>query len=570
MAKVQNIKIRQTWIEEEIEKCAKELNLKEDDGFLYLVSSLLMDCSYADIEVEDVVDGGGDKQIDLIHIEDDQDKGHADILILQAKNATGFSSNTVIQIRNGMDWIFERPKSDLATLKNHSFRKRIEEIRALRSDYGASNLSVHLYHVTNGDKTVLSDEYLQETKTLVDKYSNLGLGEFLFDQLGAHELVELMNEGDRAKRRVDLELPILYDINRASMIEFAQGDTKSFVCTVKGDELAKAASVEPRDSIFDQNVRPYYGSTGKVNKDIWNTCTSTDSSRFWFLNNGITMVCDSFDFTRDTDNPVLKIKNAQIVNGCQTTVTIREAFEKGELNNNVNVLIRVYSTDNPNLVNKITLTTNNQNKITDRDLRANDSVQQDIQSLMEERYGYFYERKNKQHKALRGPNKQKIVPSPKAAQAYLAIIRTKPANAKGYLSAIWSDFYNEIFVNASVIDLLVAYKIYQLCHVQALAASKLNDISATERDCRVYGIFQVARTIGFYLLNDQWGHSNIDKVEKLLSVFENENLPDDIYKKALDIVVEIRKKDELEYPIPALYFKNTLSQRKLNSRLKNG
>lgn len=85
------------------------------------------------------------------------------------------------------------------------------------------------------------------------------------------------------------------------------------------------------------------------------------------------MVCDFFDFTRDPDNPSLKIKNAQIVNGCQTTVTLREAYEKKKLDESVKVLLRVYSTDNPSLVEKITLTTNNQNKITDRDdLRAND------------------------------------------------------------------------------------------------------------------------------------------------------------------------------------------------------
>jgi hypothetical protein len=128
------------------------------------------------------------------------------------------------------------------------------------------------------------------------------------------------------------------------------------------------------------------------------------------------MVCDSFDFTRDPDNPVLKIKNAQIVNGCQTTVTLREAHEKKELDKHVNILLRVYSTDNPSLVEKITLTTNNQNKITDRDLRANDPVQRDIERIMSEKYDYFYERKNKQQKNLKGPPKKKIVPSPKAAR----------------------------------------------------------------------------------------------------------------------------------------------------------
>ncbi len=290
--------------------------------------------------------------------------------------------------------------------------------------------------------------------------------------------------------------------------------------------------------------------------------------RFWFLNNGVTMVCDSFDFTRDPDNPVLKVKNAQIVNGCQTTVTLRDAHEKKVLDSNVKVLLRVYSTDNPSLVEKITLTTNNQNKITDRDLRANDPVQRDIERIMSEKYDHFYERKNKQHKNLKGPAKKKVVPSPKAAQAYLAVVRAKPANARGYLGAIWSDHYGEIFKNASVADLLVAYKIYQLCNTEARAAKKLPTVAREERDCRVYGLFHIARTIGHELLNDSWGHGNAANVEAILAKFNEEKLPQDTYKKTLDVVVAMRSEDEKDYPIPAMYFKNTASQRKLNAKLK--
>lgn len=565
---VDNIKIRQTWIEEETEKCAQEINDTEDVGFLFLVSSLLLDCSPREIEAEDVVDGGQDKQIDFIHIEDNQDKGHADITIIQAKNTKSFSSNTVIQIRNGLDWTFERPKSEIDGLDNANFKEKIKELRSLRSDYGAANITIRVYHITNGDKASLSKEYLEEAKILDDKYSSLGFGDFMFDQLGAHELMELINEGDRAKRKVDLELPVIYDINQASIMEFTQGDTNSFVCTVRGSELAKVASTDPRDAIFDLNVRPYYGSKGKVNKDIWDTCTGEESSRFWFLNNGITMVCDTFDFTRDPDNPALKVKNAQIVNGCQTTVTLREAYEKNKLDKNVKVLLRVYSTDNPSLVEKITLTTNNQNKITDRDLQANDPVQRDIERIMLEQYSYFYERKNKQHKSLRGPNKKKIIPSPKAAQAYLAVVRSKPANARGYLGAIWSDFYGEIFENASVADLLVSYKIYMLCHAESLCAKKLNKITSTERDCRVYGIFHIARAIGHKLLNDNWGHSSVEEVERVLKMFEEDTLPNNIYIDSLKVVEDLRKEDEETYPIPAMYFKNTASQRKLNTKLR--
>lgn len=567
MTAVDNILIRQTWIEEETEKVASELNEKIDMAFLMFGAATILDVSPSEIEAVDIVDGGQDKQIDYIHIEDDEDKGHASINIIQAKNSKGFSSNTVIQVRNGLDWIFERPKSEIEQLENAAFKEKINEIRSLRSDYGAANISVQVYHITNGDKSKLSHEYLQEAKVLSDKYGNLGFADFLLDQLGAHELVELMNAGDRAKRKVDIDIPIIYDTNTASLIEYSQGDTKSVVCTIQSSVLAQLASTEPRDSIFDMNIRPFYGSLGKVNQDIWATCTGEEASRFWFLNNGVTMVCEHFDVIRDPDAPKIKVRDAQIVNGCQTSVTIREAFEKGVLIEDAKVMLRLYSTDNPNLIEKITLTTNNQNKITDRDLRANDSVQRDIERLMEERYGYLYERKNKQHRSVQKFKKHLVVPSPKAAQSYLAIVRAKPSNARGYLGAIWSDFYSEIFSDASVADLLVAYLIHQICHKQALATRNLDGISITERDSRVYGSFHIARVIGYHLLKDCWGHSNEAQVEKLIKKLVNSTIAADTYDNALQIVKTIRSEDEKEHPIPALYFKNNLSQKKLNAHL---
>src|SRR5262245_32610425 len=142
MSSVDNIQIRQTWIEEQTEKYSKELGEAEDNAFLFLVASLLLDCAPEDIEAEDIVDGSQDKQIDFIHIEDNQDIGKADIYILQSKNTRGFSSNIVIQLKNGLDWVFERPKSEVNKIFNPSFKAKILEIRELRKEYGASNLSV--------------------------------------------------------------------------------------------------------------------------------------------------------------------------------------------------------------------------------------------------------------------------------------------------------------------------------------------------------------------------------------------------------------------------------------------
>lgn len=566
MSEVDNIKMRQSWIDDEIIKTQNENGLSKDAAFLHLSSSLILECQPTDIDPADIVDGGFDKQIDLIHVEDDQDRGIANISIIQAKKHDGFESNIVIQIKNGLDWIFEHSRSEIEKLPNVNFKNKILEIRELRSSYGSSNLSVTAYHATIADTGRLSDEYISEQKMLSDKYSNAGFGQFDFKPLGAHELVEIIDEGDRHKRQIDVEIPIMYDKNSPSVIKYSQGDTSSLICTVSGRDLATAASVEPRDAIFDLNVRPFYGSGGRVNKDILSTCSGDDASRFWFLNNGITMVCDKFDLVSDPDVAKVKVTNAQIVNGCQTTVSIREAFEKNELKEEVKVLLRLYSTDNPNLVDRITLTTNNQNRITDRDLRANDPVQRDIERIMLEKFDHYYERKNRQYRSYRGERKKRIIPSPKAAQAYLAIVRGKPSNARGYLAAVWSDFYGEIFQYASVSDLVLSHKILSFCQSMA-KLSKQENLSEVELETRVYGSNHVARVMGFELLKDSWGNSNIDAVEDLIFAEDLDDKLRDAYAKATALCVDLRKAHKEEDPIPALYFKTAKAQRAINSKL---
>ena len=81
-------------------------------------------------------------------------------------------------------------------------------------------------------------------------------------------------------------------------------------------------------------------------------------------------------------------------------------------------------------------------------------------------------------------------------------------------------------------------------------------------------MFHIARTMGFALLKDSWGFKNIEEVEILLAKFENNSLPHSVYKEALDVVMTLRELDEKSYTVPAMYFKNSVSQRNRNAKLR--
>ena len=556
-SKGENIQICQTSLIEMTYALEKQFECKNrPDAFLKLCLGIVLGINPEDIEEEDIVEGSSEKQIDYIRIEDNPDSSTASILILQAKQEKGFKSNTVILLRNGMNWIFSKSKREYEKLTNQKFKNKIGEIRELRTKYGTSALDVKLYYVTLGDSISTSKEFNEEKDALIDVYSNSGFRNFDFSVIGAKKLFKIQNARERIARSINYDLPFEYSPNITSLIEYTGKNserTKSVVCSVKGNELARLAASAGGDFVFDQNLRPFLGNVGKVNDDIQKTCTDAEDSKlFWFLNNGITMICDKVDVVKDADRPLIKLSNVQIVNGCQTTVTLRNALDRVALNDEVSVLIKILETKDANLIGKITLTTNNQNKITSRDLKANDPTQILIQQNILKKYKLHYERKTKEFYRNTKVLRKHIVPNNKVGQAYLSTVLRRPAIARGYQRFL--SFARQVCV---IEDLLLSFLIYDF----VASRSRGKDISVVKNEVAVYGSFHLTRLCWYQLTNDKYGASNIHSTAALVNTISKK--PDSlikIYLKAITLLTKewerVRKLDKN----PALYFKNMNSQ----------
>ena len=91
-------------------------------------------------------------------------------------------------------------------------------------------------------------------------------------------------------------------------------------------EKAKANSY----NLFDENIRDYLGSGGKINSKIKETLKDGKDKRFFvYYNNGITIVCSNISKISDNGNSFV-ISNPKIVNGCQTVSTIHEVLKEYE------------------------------------------------------------------------------------------------------------------------------------------------------------------------------------------------------------------------------------------------
>jgi hypothetical protein len=146
------------------------MSVPEDMAFLRFAHSVIVGQSIHAFDPSDLVDGGQDKQIDALTIEQSRDE--AIVYILQVKNVRTFSSNHLILMRNGLDWIFNKPRAELNSLTNVSFRDKIVEYRSVQGGLGPSNIHITVAFVTNGLKSDLSDEFEQEAKAIRSQYDN--------------------------------------------------------------------------------------------------------------------------------------------------------------------------------------------------------------------------------------------------------------------------------------------------------------------------------------------------------------------------------------------------------------
>lgn len=535
--------VRQQIVVDEVEVIADLLGIPEDAAFLRFAHQLLTGRSLHNFDPDDLVDGGQDKQIDTVTI--DANESSADVWIIQAKNSSSFSSNALVQMGNGLRWLLEAPRRALETLDNQPFRDKIQEFRGVRSDLGPSNLRLHVAFVAAGSTETLSREFEQEISAVRERYSDEDLYEsFDLRAYGHDELNELLRARDRRAKSINADLRIRYDVNKPSVISYRADELRGFVCTVSAQEIARLVNDDPSGSVFDLNLRKFLGGRGAVNKDIMETCTSPESAHeFWFLNNGITIVCDGFDPNPDADDPRVKLKNLQIVNGCQTATTLATAQKEGNLRSEVRVLARIYEAPKGGLVDKIVLTTNNQNRISSRDLRANDVVQVDMERGFAI-YDLLYERKQRQHDAS-GADPKKIVPNEAVGQWYLAVVLKNPADGRGRKYKVWGEFYDKIFAAKRPIEPYVVAVLLGRRVGEWITASGLKkDEKDLRRVLAKRGAFHVGRIAAFlWKGSDRWNEPQDVLAGRINALTDDPGALDDTIAEAFALLEKTISKD---------------------------
>lgn len=218
-----------------------------------------------------------------------------------------------------------------------------------------------------------------------------------------------------------------------------------FICLVELYEFYKFITDEHRKlqkQIFEANVRDYQGATS-VNDEIKTALEENWPENFWWLNNGITILCSNATHS----SKILTIEEPEIVNGLQTSIEIFNYFKTktSPENDRRNILIRVIKPEKEESRDRVIKATNSQTQIPTASLRATEKIHRDIEEYFKP-HGLFYDRRKNYYKN-EGKSIAKIVSIPFLAQSVMSVLLQKPNDARARPSSLLKkdEVYYEIF-----------------------------------------------------------------------------------------------------------------------------
>jgi hypothetical protein len=199
------------------------------------------------------------------------------------------------------------------------------------------------------------------------------------------------------------------------------------------------------------------------------TTLRDEPEKFFYYNNGITIICDEAEKKSRQGKDILQVSNPQIINGQQTTRTL--AAHAGEAAK-ASVLVKVihvprnkdgHSNGFEVLVSRIVAGTNWQNKITASDLMSNDRIQIELErSFRKLDYLYIRKRQSKGEARRSAPSKHyRPVRKEEIAQA-VAACELDPAVGRGGREPLFEeDLYSKVFPNTDPHFYLLRYRLFR-------------------------------------------------------------------------------------------------------------
>ena len=351
---------------------------------LYAMGLRLGTLDYENLRSESLLDGPDDKKVDFFRL--DFDDGIA--TIAQSYYADDWDipeppANKASDLNAALAWLLE---SDLNSIPRDSVRAAAEQLRDSLRNGEITRLEIfyvhNLPHSINVDRELGTVQ--RSAQRLLEAYST---GDGTPPECIARQADR--DEVDRWRRTTHETVSVHDTITLNSLFppqEIHSAEWQAAVAAVPASELV-ALRTKYSESLFSANVRDYLGSrqtARNINRQIEKTAIE-QSRNFLVYNNGITVLTQGIRI----ENDKLILTGIAIINGAQTTGSLTQAVNRGDISGAA-VLVRAIKCNDPTLVDEIIRYNNTQNPIKAWELRVIDPIQRRLKEEFE-RFGLTYQ-----------------------------------------------------------------------------------------------------------------------------------------------------------------------------------
>ena len=385
-------------------------------------------------------DGGHDGGVDGVYF----DEATATLTVFQTKNSEHLGDNEITKFVSDYQNLFERMNTAQLPLNKNVTAKlqMVWDIPRQGITY-TPKLFFVFNGVKNGPDKAIAERHMQQYPMLE-----------ILDSKDLFSKIESLQAAQRKRKSVAFTFMaersnIASSSDPQALITYAKGNVRSVGFRLKANELCRLIDEEKKingneDHLFSQNIRSFLGAV-RTNQQIKNTLTGLDSAYFPFMNNGITMIAETLKLPNSLQAGTYPIQtvNPVIVNGLQTSQIIYEVYKASpEKLEDVDVMIRLYDTQDQELAGKITTATNTQTSINVRDKISNRDFNQYLKLLFENKgIGYITKRgdsfENKLSRAL-----NKTVSSETLLKFWYATYFELPEMAKANKNKVLQQLYD--------------------------------------------------------------------------------------------------------------------------------
>ena len=429
----------------------RDTPLPEDEAFEFLAcASVLRDANASDDEIHyGIVGGGGDGAIDGVFtfLDDQLVTEDSDIFdenfsatsyrrgvnlklhLIQAKRTQSFNETTIDLVSSSTSRLLNLQMSEdelcsrySALLVNRMFLFR-QALIGLATRH--PTIHVDFSYATRGDTANIHPNVERKGEDLAVHFRSIlpdSTTGVVF--LGAEELRKLA--GETPSYTVTLQYQENATSGNSHVALVFLRDYLEFLIGTDGTL---------KRHIFDWNVRDFQGFV-EVNREIRGSLENPQDTDFWWLNNGVTIICSKVSIQGKT----YTLDDVQIVNGLQTSHTIYHALHEiytREVEDPIlqhKILVRILETDNPTTRDRVIRATNRQTSVPVAQLRATDDIQRSIEMYFESK-SWFYDRRKNYYRNLGKPT-SRIVGIPFLAQSVMAIGLSRPDDARARPSSL--------------------------------------------------------------------------------------------------------------------------------------